>query len=180
MYDRLAYTRQSGGLPVGGELHGGLWVLLVSAATLRNGGLPKVMNWPGAAIGSASLLSVVPVLDSLAHGFGWLQIGWFARPGVVMLHTTSPASDPARRIGSHEPALTPRSFGSAQAESQDEPRPVNRNGPLVRAGTCYLLLPILNILVPHSGQMPWVAGLPFFIVTAFSSFIVRLVRHLTQ
>ncbi len=44
----------------------------------------------------------------------------------------------------------------------------------------YLLLPILNILVPHSGHTPCVAGLPFFIVTAFSSFMVRLVRHLTQ
>src|SRR5674476_854804 len=46
--------------------------------------------------------------------------------------------------------------------------------------TSYLLLPILNILVPQSGQMPWVAGLPFFIVTACSSFMVFLARHFTQ
>jgi len=42
------------------------------------------------------------------------------------------------------------------------------------------LLPILNILVPQTGQTPWVAGLPFFIVIAFAFFISRLVRHLTQ
>jgi hypothetical protein len=45
---------------------------------------------------------------------------------------------------------------------------------------CYLPAPILNILVPHVGQTPCVAGLPFFMVTFFSSFISRLVRHLTQ
>src|SRR5439155_12842413 len=28
--------------------------------------------------------------------------------------------------------------------------------------------PILNILVPHTGQVPWVAGLPFFIVILLS------------
>jgi len=35
----------------GGELLGGLWVLLVSAAALRTGGLPKVLDWLGVAIG---------------------------------------------------------------------------------------------------------------------------------
>ncbi len=37
-----------------------------------------------------------------------------------------------------------------------------------------------NIFVPHTGQIPWVAGLPFFMVTFFSSFIVLLDLHLTQ
>lgn len=41
-------------------------------------------------------------------------------------------------------------------------------------------LPILNILVPQVVQMPWVAGLPFFIVTFFSSFIILFDLHLTQ
>ena len=40
--------------------------------------------------------------------------------------------------------------------------------------------PILNIFVLHTGHVPCVAGLPFFIVTFFSSFIVLLVRHFTQ
>ncbi len=44
---------------------------------------------------------------------------------------------------------------------------------------CYLL-PILNILVPHTGHVPWVAGLPFFMVILLGSFISLLVRHFMQ
>ena len=54
----------------GGELLGGLWVLLVSVAALRTGGLPKVLNWLGVAIGAAGVLSVVPALRDLGYGFG--------------------------------------------------------------------------------------------------------------
>ena len=43
----------------GGELLGGLWVLLVSVAALRTGALPKVLNWLGVAIGAAGVVSVV-------------------------------------------------------------------------------------------------------------------------
>ena len=39
----------------GGELLGGLWVLLVSVAALRTGALPKVLNWLGVAIGAAGV-----------------------------------------------------------------------------------------------------------------------------
>jgi len=79
----------------GGELLGGLWVLLVSMAALRTGGLPKVLNWLGVAIGAAGVLSVVPALNDLAYGFGSLQIVWFAWLGVVMLRTPSRAAAPA-------------------------------------------------------------------------------------
>jgi hypothetical protein len=41
-------------------------------------------------------------------------------------------------------------------------------------------LPILNILVLHTGQTPSVAGLPFFIVMGFGFFISRFTRHLRQ
>jgi hypothetical protein len=41
-------------------------------------------------------------------------------------------------------------------------------------------LPIRNIFVPQTVQMPWVAGLPFFIVTFFSSFMLLFDLHLTQ
>ena len=40
--------------------------------------------------------------------------------------------------------------------------------------------PILNIFVPQWEQVPWVAGLPFFIVTGVGSFISFLALHLTQ
>jgi hypothetical protein len=38
----------------------------------------------------------------------------------------------------------------------------------------------LYIFVPQTGQEPLVAGLPFFIVTAWASFISRWVRHFRQ
>lgn len=40
--------------------------------------------------------------------------------------------------------------------------------------------PILKIFVPQTGQMPWVAGRPFFIVICFASFISREALHFTQ
>ena len=81
----------------GGELLGGLWVLLVSVAALRTGGLPKVLNWFGVAIGTAGVLSVVPVLKDLGLGFGLLQIIWFVWLGIVMLRTTPRTADPAMK-----------------------------------------------------------------------------------
>jgi hypothetical protein len=41
-------------------------------------------------------------------------------------------------------------------------------------------LPILNILVLHVGQTPWVAGFPFFMVIALGLFISFVARHFTQ
>jgi len=79
----------------GGELLGGLWVLLVSVAALRTGGLPKVLNWFGVAIGAAGVLSVVPALSDVAYGFGLLVIVWFAWLGVAMLRSPSRAAAPA-------------------------------------------------------------------------------------
>ena len=40
--------------------------------------------------------------------------------------------------------------------------------------------PILNIVVPHSPHLPLVAGLPFFIVTAWASRISRCSLHFKQ
>ena len=37
-----------------------------------------------------------------------------------------------------------------------------------------------NMLVPHDGHTPLVAGLPFFMVTALVFFISFLERHFTQ
>jgi hypothetical protein len=73
----------------GGELLGGLWVLLVSLAALRTGALPKALNWLGVAIGAAGLVSVVPALKDLGYAFGLLQIVWFAWLGIVMLRSAS-------------------------------------------------------------------------------------------
>lgn len=80
----------------GGELLGGLWVLLVSVAARRTGGLPAALNWLGVAIGVAGLASVVPALSTAAYAFGLLQIVWFVWLGIVM-GRTSPA--PVDRAG---------------------------------------------------------------------------------
>jgi hypothetical protein len=79
----------------GGELLGGLWVMLVSVAALRTGGLPRVLSVLGVAVGAAGVLSVVPALKDLAYGFGLLQIVWFVWLGIVMLRTPSRPADPA-------------------------------------------------------------------------------------
>jgi len=97
----------------GGELLGGLWVLLVSLAALRTGGLPKVLDWLGVAIGAAGVLSVVPVLQDLKYGFGLLLIVWFAWLGVVMVRATSRAADPA--------GVTVTASASAAANSTPRP-----------------------------------------------------------
>jgi hypothetical protein len=87
----------------GGELLGGLWVLLVSAAALRTARLPRALGWFGVAIGAAGVLSVVPALGDVAYGFGLLVIVWFAWLGVVMLRTPSRAAVPTSVIVTPEP-----------------------------------------------------------------------------
>jgi hypothetical protein len=71
----------------GGELLGGLWVLLVSVAALRTGGLPKALNWLGILIGIAGIVSVIPALRGAMVVFGLVQIVWFIWLGIVMLRT---------------------------------------------------------------------------------------------
>ena len=87
----------------GGELLGGLWVLLVSVAALRTRRLPQVLSWLGVAIGAAGLLSVAPVLKDLAYGFGMLQIVWFVGLGIVLLRTASRRAAPTPAGEAREP-----------------------------------------------------------------------------
>jgi len=77
----------------GGELLGGLWVLLMSVAALRTAALPKMLSWLGIVIGALGVISVVPALKDLAYGFGLLQIVWFVWLGTVMLRTTPRPAD---------------------------------------------------------------------------------------
>ncbi len=72
----------------GGEILGGLWMLLVSWGALRSAGLPKILGWLGVAIGLVGIASVVPALRDAGMVFGALQIVWFAWTGIVMLRTT--------------------------------------------------------------------------------------------
>ncbi len=71
----------------GGEILGGIWLLLLSAAALRTKVFPRALNWLGVGVGTAGILSIVPVLSALEAAFELLQIVWFFWLGIVMLRT---------------------------------------------------------------------------------------------
>jgi hypothetical protein len=73
------------GLGGGVEIVGGLWVLLISAASFRSTVFPQPLNYLGIVVGLAGVLSVVPMLKDLAVVFGISQILWFAWIGIVMV-----------------------------------------------------------------------------------------------
>jgi hypothetical protein len=73
------------GLGGGNEIVGGLWVLLVSWAALRVGGLSRALNYIGVLVSVAGLLTVVPALEMLGFVFGLGSIVWFVWLGIVML-----------------------------------------------------------------------------------------------
>jgi hypothetical protein len=96
------------GLGGGNEIVGGLWVLLVSWAALRAGGLPKALTYLGVVIGGAALLTVIPALEALAAVFGLGLIVWFVWLGIVMLRSSpsaaaqeSDAFEPRHRTATH-------------------------------------------------------------------------------
>lgn len=67
------------------ELPGGIWILLVSWASLRTGGLPKALNYLGLLIGLAGIVTVVPALGEGGSVFGMVFIVWFVWAGLVLL-----------------------------------------------------------------------------------------------
>jgi len=79
----------------GGEVPGGVWILLLSAAGLSAGAFPKALHWLGVVIGVAGIVSVVPALNGVGVVFGLLQIVWFAWLGVVMLRAVAVPVDRA-------------------------------------------------------------------------------------
>ena len=73
------------GLGGGNEIVGGLWLLLISWAGLRTGGLPRVMNYFGIVVSVSGLTTVVPALTELGSIFGLGIIVWFVWLGIFML-----------------------------------------------------------------------------------------------
>ena len=84
----LAIDSVLGGLGGGNEVLGGIWILLISWAALRSGGLPRVLNYLGVVVGVAGIVSVVPALaELLIYVFALGQIVWFIWLGIVMLRS---------------------------------------------------------------------------------------------
>jgi hypothetical protein len=79
---------------VDGEILGGLWVLLVSIAGLRDGGLVKPLGWLGLAVGFVGIISVIPPLRDATLLFGMVQIGWFLWLGITMLRPAQRSEQP--------------------------------------------------------------------------------------
>lgn len=77
----------------GGELLGGLWLLLVSWAASRSNAFPKPLNWLGFVVAFAGLISIVPSLADAGIVFGLLHIVWFVWLGIVLLR-----KDPVKSV----------------------------------------------------------------------------------
>jgi hypothetical protein len=78
------------GIDSSDRLLGGLWVLLVSWAALRGGGLPRALNILGVALGLAALVSTaIPALKDTGVIFGLGIIVWWVWLGIVMLRSKS-------------------------------------------------------------------------------------------
>jgi hypothetical protein len=77
------------GIVSGNELVGSLWVLLLSVAAMRSGGLSKGLNYFGAAISLAGILTIVPALaEPMIMIFGPGMILWSIWLGVVLLQNS--------------------------------------------------------------------------------------------
>ncbi len=72
------------GLGGGVEIVGGIWVLLISAASLQSA-FPKTLSYFGFIVGLAGVLTLVPSLGELGAVFGLGQIGWFVWIGIFLL-----------------------------------------------------------------------------------------------
>ncbi|MES3020244.1 MAG: DUF4386 family protein [Pseudomonadota bacterium] len=75
------------GLGGGVELVGGLWIILLSIAALRQKILPRRLNYLGLIIGAAGILTIIPALKDLGALFGLAQIVWFIWLGMYLLTT---------------------------------------------------------------------------------------------
>jgi len=81
----IAIGAVQNGLGGGVEIVGGIWVLLISAASFRSGALPKALSYLGLIVGIAGTLTLLPSLAELGVVFGLGQIVWFVWIGTFML-----------------------------------------------------------------------------------------------
>ncbi|MFC1234936.1 hypothetical protein [Vibrio sp. F74] len=80
----LAVDSVAEGIGGGNEIVGGLWVLLLSIAALKNNVLSKKLNYLGLFVGLAGIFTIYPA-DILTEIFGLSQTIWFVWLGLIML-----------------------------------------------------------------------------------------------
>ena len=81
------------GLGGGVEVVGGIWVVLLSIAALRHGGLPRPFSIFGILVGAAGLVTVIPALGEIGGAvFGLTQIVWFTWLGITLLRQPAPTT----------------------------------------------------------------------------------------
>jgi len=87
------------GIVSGNELVGSLWVLLLSLAAMRTGGLTRALNYLGVVLGVAGSLTIIPALaETMIMIFGPGMIVWSVWVGIVMLRQS--------RVAAAQPADT--------------------------------------------------------------------------
>lgn len=90
----LAIESVFNGLGGGVEVVGGIWVILLSMAALRHGGLPRPFSIFGLVVGGAGLITVIPALGEIGGAvFGLTQIVWFAWLGITLLRQPTAESE---------------------------------------------------------------------------------------
>ncbi len=72
----------------GNEIVGGLWVLLLSIATLKGKQLSNTLSYLGVFVGLVGILTIYPA-EVLTEIFGISQIVWFSWLGVSMLSNST-------------------------------------------------------------------------------------------
>jgi hypothetical protein len=94
----LAVSPVIDGLGGGNEIVGGIWTLLVSVVALRTRALHRVLNYVGLVVGTAGILSAIPVLGEIGGGiFGLTQIVWFVGLGILLLRASQREATSAPR-----------------------------------------------------------------------------------
>jgi hypothetical protein len=90
------------GITSGNELVGSLWVLLLSVAALRTGGLPRALSTLGLVLGVAGILTIIPALaETLIMIFGSGMIVWSVWVGIILLRGSRVAA--AQQAGTYAP-----------------------------------------------------------------------------
>ncbi len=80
------------GLGGGNEIVGGIWVLLLSLASVKQKSFPKSVIFLGIVVGLAGILTIYP-LDVFTEIFGISQIVWFILLGIFMLRNAPKSID---------------------------------------------------------------------------------------